>query len=92
MEYTAEMPCVSDFTVLVRHFNLKNELMKKSLLLPIVTPVVLVLNGAIIAPLERLFFLTIHTTTPAIMATHIIAPTTAPAIVPPLLKRRNKNS
>lgn len=52
--------------------------------LPIVTPVVLVLNGAIIAPLERLFFLTIHITTPAIMATHIIAPTTAPAIVPPL--------
>lgn len=52
--------------------------------LPIVTPVVLVLNGAIIAPLERLFFLTIQTTTPAIMATHIIAPTTAPAIVPPL--------
>lgn len=56
--------------------------------LPIVTPVVLVLNGAIIAPLERLFFLTIHTTTPAIMATHIIAPTAAPGDRTTAVKRK----
>ena len=75
----------------VRQFNIYNRVVTKSGWLsidggiPIVTPVLLVLKGAMMAPLDRWFFFRIHTTTPAMMATHTIAPTTAPAIVPPLL-------
>lgn len=55
-----------------------------------VTPVVLFWNGVIMAPADLFFFMTIQITTPAMTAKQTRAPTTAPAIVPPLQDKKYK--